>query len=117
MHLKQQMKIVNKAVCRPFFLALLFCIFSMLACSPTVSESANHRTIQPEGVALTPPPGVVRYCWEEPMVDYERVNPGLDSEGKWYNPAHVAVKEVRMGRWRPCNEIRSRTYGRYGDEH
>lgn len=49
------------------------------------------------------PEGVVRYCWEEPMVRYEKQGPGLDTQGHWYHPAYVAVREVRMGKWRPCD--------------
>ena len=56
------------------------------------------------GEEPTPPEGVVRYCWEEPIVKREKQGPGLDTEGKWYKPAHVAVREVRMGKWRPCKQ-------------
>lgn len=53
------------------------------------------------------PSGIVRYCWEEPMVKYEHNRPGVNSENTWYQPAHVAVREVRSGRWRPCEKISS----------
>lgn len=87
------------------------CLFCFIGCAST--STGSYKSVDTQESAFTPPPGVVRYCWEEPIVDYERVNPGLHSEGKWYNPAHLAVKEVRMGRWKPCKEIRSKTYGRY----
>jgi hypothetical protein len=87
----------------------------VIGCSSS-SSAGGSSAVEPESAAFSRPPGVVRYCWEEPIVDYERVNPGLHSEGKWYYPAHLAVKEVRMGRWRPCTEIRSKTYGRYDNE-
>ena len=50
------------------------------------------------------PRGVVRYCWEEPMVEFEPNGPGVDATGKWYNPYYLAVREVRMGKWRPCRQ-------------
>lgn len=49
------------------------------------------------------PKGVVRYCWEEPMVEFEPNGPGIDATGNWYNPHYLAVREVRMGKWRPCS--------------
>jgi hypothetical protein len=52
--------------------------------------------------AAEPPPGVVRYCWEEPKVAYEPNGPGVDVDGKWYQPYYQAVREVKMGRWVPC---------------
>ncbi len=48
------------------------------------------------------PPGVVRYCWEEPMVTFEQNGPGIDQEGHWYHPSYIAVRQVRSGKWRPC---------------
>lgn len=51
------------------------------------------------------PAGVVRYCWEEPMVEFEPNGPGVDAGGKWYNPYYLAVREVRMGKWRPCKPV------------
>lgn len=57
------------------------------------------------------PPGVVRYCWEEPMVQYEPQGPGLNEEKTWYAPAHMEIREVRMGRWRPCQPVPSEVKG------
>jgi hypothetical protein len=48
-----------------------------------------------------PPPGVVQYIWEEPMVDVVEVPPGLDPEGHYYRPGHQEVVEIRQGKWRP----------------
>lgn len=48
------------------------------------------------------PPGVVRYCWEEPIVTFEQNGPGIDQEGHWYHPSYIAVRQVRSGKWRPC---------------
>ena len=48
----------------------------------------------------TPPPGVVQYCWEEPMVDVVEVPAGLDPQGVYYRPQHQQVVEIRQGRWR-----------------
>lgn len=57
------------------------------------------------------PPGVLRYCWEEPLVQFERNGPGLDAEGEWYHPFYVAAREVRQGRWRPCGPVESEVRG------
>ena len=57
------------------------------------------------------PPGVVRYCWEEPLVQFERNGPGVDAEGEWYHPFYIAAREVRQGRWRPCAPVPSELKG------
>ncbi|MCB0322084.1 MAG: hypothetical protein KDD69_00890 [Bdellovibrionales bacterium] len=62
------------------------------------------------------PPGVVRYCWEEPIVQFEPEGPGVDAEGRWYSPAYVAVREVRQGRWRPCRPMLSELRGETKNE-
>ena len=62
------------------------------------------------------PPGVVRYCWEEPMVEFEQNSPGLDSDGRFYRPAYVAIREVKQGRWRPCREPKSEVKGETKNE-
>ena len=51
------------------------------------------------------PAGTVRYCWEEPIVEFEPNGPGVDVEGRWYHPSYLAVREVRQGRWRPCRPV------------
>ncbi len=91
-----------------FFFFLVGCSFN--------DPSSSELVVKEMEVLHKVPPGVVRYCWEEPVVDYERVNPGLGEDGKWYYPAYLAVKEVRAGRWVPCRDIKSRTYGRYDDK-
>lgn len=66
----------------------------------TLSEQmAREVVIGREG---EPPAGVVRYCWEEPMVVSQVQNPGIDPDGEYYLPAAVVTREVRMGKWRPC---------------
>lgn len=81
-----------------------------VGCSPS-----RKTTYQNENIVLTKeapvPPGVARYCWEEPMVKLEQNGPGLDSEGKWYHPSYTAVREVRMGKWRPCERVVSEVEG------
>ncbi len=62
------------------------------------------------------PPGVVRYCWEEPLVEFERNGPGLDADGHWYHPFYIAVREVRQGRWRPCRPVESEVRGETRNE-
>jgi hypothetical protein len=50
------------------------------------------------------PEGTEKYCWQEPKVVNEKNGPGLDEQGHWYHPPYTAVREVKMGRWVPCNE-------------
>ncbi len=86
------------------------------------SGCSNKEYIEPttEYVVLDRPseipPGVVRYCWEEPMVQYEPNGPGLDVDGEWYHPAYMAVREVRMGKWRPCSPVPSESKGETSNE-
>ena len=62
------------------------------------------------------PVGVVRYCWEEPMVQLEPNGPGLDEEERWYHPSYLAVREVRQGKWRPCRPVPSEVKGETKNE-
>ncbi len=62
------------------------------------------------------PPGVVRYCWEEPMVQFEPNGPGLDVDRRWYRPSYIAVREVKQGRWRPCTKVPSEVKGETKNE-
>jgi hypothetical protein len=84
--------------------------------------SAPKGTIKPETryiVLDRPaviPPGVVRYCWEEPMVQIENVGPGLDADERWYQPSYAAVREVKQGRWRPCRQMASEIKGETKNE-
>jgi hypothetical protein len=57
------------------------------------------------------PQGVVRYCWEEPMVAREHNGPGLNTEGTFYSPAYTALRQVRGGKWRPCDELEAASDG------
>ena len=71
-----------------------------------MSSSLSDRAgVRYDGLAKDSyaPPGVVRYCWEEPMVEFEPNGPGVDVDGHWYHPFYLAVREVRSGRWRPCS--------------
>ena len=62
------------------------------------------------------PSGTVRYCWEEPIVDFEANGPGVDIEGHFYHPSYLAVREVRQGRWRPCRPVPSEIDGETKNE-
>lgn len=95
-----------------FFLIIVIitsgCGMNELLLAPSSSSQPEVKLLAaPENPAA----GVIRYCWEEPMVDFEENGPGLDSDGHWYVPSHVAVREVRAGRWRPCEEIKSESLG------
>ena len=80
---------------------------------------ANPKYVQPSAEYVTVeqpakiPPGAIRYCWEEPIVDLEPNGPGLDPAGEYYHASYLAVREVREGRWRPCrptpNEVKGET--------
>lgn len=70
--------------------------------SSTIQASHGAVAIQRTAADPSPPAGIVRYCWEEPMVGLQKNGPGLNPEGTWYNPSYIAVREVRLGRWRPC---------------
>ena len=62
------------------------------------------------------PAGVVRYCWEEPMVQLEPNGPGIDAEKYYYHPSYLAVREVRQGKWRPCRPVPSEVKGETRNE-
>ncbi len=62
------------------------------------------------------PPGVVRYCWEEPVVEFQENGPGLDADKRWYVPSSVAVRMVKQGRWRPCSPVASEVKGETKNE-
>ena len=82
---------------RHFFIAFLS-IVSLASCSAKTVQPA------PEIVVVNSlQPGVVRYVWEEPVVDVIDVPPGLDPDGIYYRPAHKEVVEVRQGRWQYYN--------------
>ncbi len=105
---------VAKAV-RVRFSLVLFPL-SLVVLSLSACFTANeHVTPQTRYIVVDRqapiPPGVVRYCWEEPMVDLEPNGPGLDDEARWYHPFYFAVREVRQGKWRPCRPVPSEAKG------
>jgi hypothetical protein len=63
------------------------------------------------------PAGVVRYCWEEPVVEFQENGPGLDADKRWYNPSFVAVRMVKQGKWRPCRNVASEIKGETKNEY
>ena len=93
-------------------LIAILCIITVLAsCSSSRRGSGAGGRVYLEQADPVPPEGVVQYCWEEPIVKPEKVDAGVDSRGNWYLPAHTSINEVKMGRWRPCREMRSKAYG------
>ncbi len=50
------------------------------------------------------------------MVQFQPRGPGLDSDGIYYHPAYVEVKEVKQGRWRPCRKMLSEVKGETRNE-
>ena len=93
-----------------YLIVAVFSLVMLTACSSTKTTQARQTApikYQIVSKAAPVPEGVVRYCWEEPMVDIQKYNPGLDSDGAWYHPAYHAVREVRQGRWRPCEAVES----------
>lgn len=98
-------------VLRVFLSVMLLGIAAISAgCSQSKKASPQNEVIILTKDAPVPP-GVAQYCWEEPMVKLEQNGPGLDSEGKWYHPSYTAVREVRMGKWRPCERVVSEVEG------
>ncbi len=99
-------------------LSLIFLpLLSACSAHKTTSVPAEEeRELVVIEVPSPAPPGVIRYCWEEPIAKFEATGPGLDSEGRWYHPYYVAVREVRMGKWRPCKPVVSETLGGREDE-
>ena len=96
--------------------AALTLVLFFAACGSQYGEvRPETRYISVERPAPVPP-GVVRYCWEEPIVAFEQRGPGVDVDGRWYNPAYVAVREVRQGRWRPCRPMLSEVKGETKNE-
>lgn len=79
----------------------------VIAQTPTINSPEIRVEKRP---SLQLPEGVVRYCWEEPIVKIERQNPGITQTGHWYKPAHVSVREIRSGKWRPCKVTSSQAY-------
>jgi hypothetical protein len=95
-----------------FIVALALSLVTTISCARQkyVQPSAEYVTL--EGAAKAPP-GAIRYCWEEPIVELEPNGPGLDPAGEYYHASYLAVREVREGRWRPCrhalNEVKGET--------
>ncbi len=90
-------------------ISVLLLILSLVGCAPfwtgdssTIAEREDRRLLS-VGEEHLPPPGVVRYCWAEPEVAYEKLGPGVDTEGKWYHPSYSAVRQVKGGQWYPCD--------------
>lgn len=84
----------------------------LLGCSSKdVIEDRENIDYVYRGSPAVAPPGVVRYCWEEPVVEFNREGPGVDQEGTWYRPAAVIGRQVRQGRWRPCAALPDETRG------
>jgi len=96
---------------------LVSCSLTLSSCSSTKVEPEQEPAImvvRREKVISKPapvPPGVVRYCWEEPIVEFEPNGPGVDPDGNWYHKSYSAVREVRQGKWRPCRAVISETAG------
>lgn len=108
----------KKTLNKIFYGSILFAALAVLpACSKThpgmVRPETKHIVLDKAAIV---PPGAVRYCWEEPMVQVYNEGPGLDSDGRWYKPAHVAVREVKQGRWRPCKQMASEIKGETRNE-
>ena len=96
--------------------------FTVIAVLVLGSTGCASQRIEPETkfVAIEEkariPAGVLRYCWEEPMVILEPNGPGLDESEEWYHPSYLAVRESRQGRWRPCKQVPSEVKGETRNE-
>lgn len=97
-------------------MALTLCpIVFIVGCTPKGQVTPQTSQIVVDRSA-TVPSGTVRYCWEEPMVQYEPNGPGVDTDGRWYHPSYLAVRQVRQGRWRPCRPVPSEVKGETQNE-
>jgi hypothetical protein len=105
-----------KITTRSAILCLLLLLSQGISgCTTKVGITPETQYIAFEEPARTPA-GVVRYCWEEPMVQLEPNGPGLDEEERWYHPSYLAVREVRQGKWRPCRPVPSEVKGETRNE-
>lgn len=95
--------------------SLLFCgLSSACATKSIVAGEENVQTVYVGYNSEAPvPPGVARYCWEEPVVEFQDNGPGLNGDKTYYQPSFVAIRMAKQGRWRPCrtqaSEIRGET--------
>ncbi len=93
-------------------------IFNFLLLIVSSSGCTDHYHIETETRQLSAdlpariPAGVVRYCWEEPIVQLEANGPGLDVEERWYHPSYLAIREARQGKWVPCRPVPSEVKGK-----
>ena len=98
---------------------LLPLVLTLSACSMN-SALDNKPEVQTVYVGYDSPapipPGVVRYCWEEPVVEFQDNGPGLDNDKRWYNPSFTAVRMVKQGKWRPCKKVSSEIKGETKNE-
>lgn len=82
---------------------LLICFgLSLVGCGRYVAGGELGSSQEVKVIPARVPSGVMRYCWEEPVVDEEQHDAGLDARGIYWSPSYVAIREVRQGRWRPC---------------
>jgi len=89
-------------------------VLSSCSNNSMVSSEENVQTVYVGYNDQAPiPPGVLRFCWEEPVVEYQDNGPGLNGDKTYYQPSHVAIRMVKQGRYRPCraqaSEIRGET--------
>jgi hypothetical protein len=94
----------------------LGCLPLLAACAPAPGYVTPETRYVIVDKPARIPPGVVRYCWEEPMVELEPNGPGVDTDGRWYHASYVAVREVKQGRWRPCRPVASEIKGETKNE-
>ncbi len=93
-------------------LCISFCIVSLttIGCSNSTKSRValqDQTNIHLVAKRAPIPEGVIEYCWEEPLVKFEEYGPGVDTRGHWYHPAYTASHEVKLGRWRPCQQVES----------
>jgi hypothetical protein len=93
---------------RAVILRLAFIIFVLASTGCVRRSAAKRASSNPSPIVVEKvAEGTEEYCWDEPRVKEERNGPGVDLDGHWYHSPHVAVREVKMGRWRPCGELKN----------
>lgn len=100
-------------------LLLVMCFLLTAGCTSGKTEPDPKRENYDYyfvGQPAKPPAGVVRYCWEEPLVEYQAREPGLKDGGRWYHPSALIVRQLRAGRWRPCEPLLDESKGETKNE-
>ena len=103
---RKTLKIASAIFYNGFIMLLLSLVIGLSSCSSKehlpVYEDRENIDFVYVGHNPPVPDGVQRYCWEEPVVEVQQQGPGVNSAGTSYYPSSVVARQVKKGRWRPC---------------